>query len=63
MTKVLTDRERSTGTGRLQAYLTQERQSGIHPAVSALHRRSHQRDGGEGRKVSEYTRIERGHET
>ena len=62
MTKILTDRERSTANGRLRSYVAQDRQSGIHPAIEALHRRPHGRDGDESRKTSEYTRIERGHE-
>ena len=62
MTKTVTDRERSTGNGRVLAYVNQDRQSGIHPAITALHRRPHERDGDESRKISEYTRIERGHE-
>lgn len=60
MTKTLTDHEHLTGNGRLCAYTEQERQSGTHPAVTALHRRPHGRDDGEGRKTAEYARIERG---
>ncbi|WBU56453.1 hypothetical protein [Paracoccus sediminicola] len=62
MTKSLTDRERSTGNGRLRSYVTQERESGIHPAITKLHRRPHGRESYESRKTSEYARIERGHE-
>ena len=62
MTKTLTDRPRDTGNGRLRAYVTQERRSGLHPAISALHRRPHGREGDESRKASEYARIERGRE-
>lgn len=62
MTKTITDRERSTGNGRLRAYVAQDRQSGLHPAIEALHRRPHERDGDESRKTAEYLRIERGHE-
>ena len=32
MTKTLTDHERSTGTGRMRAYLAQDREAGLHPA-------------------------------
>ena len=60
MTKTLTDHERSTGSGRMRAYLAQDRESGLHPAFQALHRRPHSRDGDEGRKTTEYARIERG---
>ncbi|MFV0409796.1 MAG: hypothetical protein ACK5LJ_08925 [Paracoccus sp. (in: a-proteobacteria)] len=60
MTKTLTDHEHLTGNGRLRAYTEQERQSGTHPAVAALHRRPHERDSGESRKAAEYARIERG---
>lgn len=63
MTKSLTDRERSTGNGRVRAYLQQDRESGVHPAIMALHRRPHERDGDDSRKASEYARIERGHQT
>lgn len=63
MTKTLTDHERSTGNGRVRAYVAQERESGIHPAISTLHRRPHERAGEESRKTSEYARIERGQET
>lgn len=62
MTKTVTDRERSTGNGRVRAFVNQERQSGVHPAVETLRRRPHERDGDESRKASEYARIERGHE-
>lgn len=62
MTKKLTDRERSTANGRVRSYVTQERESGIHPAISKLHRRPHGRADDESRKASEYARIERGHE-
>ncbi|WBU52714.1 hypothetical protein [Paracoccus sp. SCSIO 75233] len=63
MTKTLTDHERSTGNGRVRSYVTQERKSGIHPSIAALHRRPHGRDGDDSRKTSEYARIERGRET
>ncbi|MFD1795015.1 hypothetical protein FQV27_15820 [Paracoccus aurantiacus] len=62
MTKSPTDHEHRSGSGRVRAYTTQERESGLHPAVEALHRRPHSRDGDEGRKASEYARIERGRE-
>ncbi|HMQ40868.1 MAG TPA: hypothetical protein PKC09_06285 [Paracoccus sp. (in: a-proteobacteria)] len=62
MTKTVTDHERSTGSGRVRAYVSQDRQSGTHPAVTALHRRPHEREGDDSRKTSEYARIERGHE-
>ncbi|NHF73043.1 hypothetical protein [Paracoccus xiamenensis] len=62
MTKTLTDHERSTGSGRLRAYVAHDRESGVHPAIEALHRRPHARDGDDGRKTAEYARIERGRE-
>ncbi|MBA4490895.1 hypothetical protein [Paracoccus sp. S1E-3] len=60
MTKTLTDHEHSTGSGRVRAYLAHDRESGVHPAIQALHRRPHSRDGDPGRKTAEYARIERG---
>lgn len=60
MTRILTDHERSNGSGRLRAYLTHDRETGVHPAIQALHRRPHTRDGDDGRKAAEYARIERG---
>ena len=60
MTKSRTDHERSTGTGRMRAYLAQDREAGLHPAFQALHQRPHSRDGDDRRKTAEYTRIERG---
>ncbi|TKW66667.1 MAG: hypothetical protein DI616_09240 [Paracoccus denitrificans] len=63
MSKTITDRERSTGNGRVRAYVQQDREAGVHPSVTALHRRPHDRDGDDSRKLSEYARIDRGHET
>lgn len=60
MTKILTDHERSAGSGRLRAYVAQDREAGVHPAIQALHRRPHMRDAEDGRKTAEYARIERG---
>ncbi|SDD40814.1 hypothetical protein SAMN05421538_101551 [Paracoccus isoporae] len=62
MTKKLTDRERSTANGRVRSYVTQDRESGLHPSISKLHRRHHARAEDDSRKASEYARIERGHE-
>ncbi len=56
------DRQRSIGNGRVRAFVRQDRESGIHPAIVALHRRPHQRDGDDSRKTGEYFRIERGQE-
>ncbi len=61
MTRTLTDHEHKTGSGRLRAYTAHERESGIHPAITALHRRPHSREDDDNRKAREYTRIERGH--
>lgn len=60
MTKAPTDQTRSTGNGRMRAFLQQDRRSGLHPAITALHRRPHLRAGDDSRKISEYARIERG---
>ncbi|MBC9246503.1 hypothetical protein H4P12_07210 [Paracoccus sp. 11-3] len=48
-------------SARLREFVRQERESGVHPSVMAL--RSRPKDRSEdGRKVSEFARIERGHE-
>lgn len=60
MTKHLSDQPRHQGNGRLREYTRQERESGTHPAVMALRQRPKDRDG-DGRKTSEYARIDRGH--
>ena len=62
MTKSLTDHVRDGANGRLRAYVEQDRREGVHPAIIALHRRPHSRDDEDGRKVTEYARIARGHE-
>ena len=60
MTQTLTDQDRNAGSARLRAYLTQDREAGMHPAIQALHRRARTRDGDDGRKTVKYARIERG---
>ncbi|TRW99327.1 hypothetical protein FNJ84_01245 [Paracoccus sp. M683] len=62
MTKHVGDQPRDHGTARLREYTRQERESGTHPAVAALHSRPKDRSG-DGRKTAEYARIERGHTT
>ncbi|MDO5603838.1 MAG: hypothetical protein Q4G25_01620 [Paracoccus sp. (in: a-proteobacteria)] len=49
--------------GRVSAFLTQERRAGIHPAITILHRRPHERETSDSRKIREYARIERGRQT
>ncbi|MFV0302223.1 MAG: hypothetical protein ACK5IP_15360 [Paracoccus sp. (in: a-proteobacteria)] len=60
MSKHVSDQPRKQGAARLREYTRQERESGTHPAVTALHSRPKDRSG-EGRKTAEYARIERGH--
>lgn len=62
MSKHVTDQPRDTGNVRLREYTRQERESGQHPAVTALHSRPKDREG-ENRKTAEYARIERGRTT
>lgn len=49
-----------TSTGRFRHFVRQERESGIHPAIRALHARAKGEAVGQGRAV-QYARIERGH--
>lgn len=49
-----------TGATRLREFTRQERESGVHPAVTALHSRPQTRSD-ENRKATEFSRIERGH--
>lgn len=51
-----------SGNSRAAHYLAPEHREGPHPAVNALSQRPATRSEN-GRKVSEYTRIERGRET
>lgn len=51
----------TASSGRFHHFVQQERESGLHPAIRALHARAKGADtGGNGRAV-QYTRIERGH--
>ncbi|MDB6181268.1 hypothetical protein [Paracoccus fistulariae] len=50
------------GNARLREFTRQERESGVHPYIAALRSRPKDRPA-DGRKLSEYTRIERGYET
>ena len=58
MTKHISDKPRDNGSQRLLEYTRQERESRVHPAITALHCRP--KDRGESRKATEYARIERG---
>lgn len=57
--KALTDTQ-DISTGRFRHFVQQERESGLHPAIRALHARAKGDTGSNGRAV-QYTRIERGH--
>ena len=59
MSKHIKDQPRSYSHNRLREFTRQERESGVHPAISALRSRPLTR-GAENRKAAEYLRIERG---
>lgn len=48
------------GNRRVEHYLRQEREDGLHPAVRELHQRA-THDEETNRRAVEYARIERGH--
>ena len=60
MSKHISDQPRDHGAARLREYTRQEREAGVHPAVTALHSRPKDRSE-DGRKTAEFVRIERGH--
>ena len=60
MTKHITDKPNETGPGRVRHFTQHERESGVHPAISALHSRPKQRDDEGDKRMAEFTRIERG---
>lgn len=57
--KHIADKPHQTGPGRVRNFTQQERESGLHPAVVALHSRNHTRDEASDRRMAEFTRIER----
>lgn len=59
MTKHISDQPRSQSGTRLREYTRQEREAGVHPAISTLHSRAKER-GDENRKTAEFLRIDRG---
>ncbi|MBK4218027.1 hypothetical protein JJJ17_19025 [Paracoccus caeni] len=60
MSKADKSKTHESGGTRLREFTRQERESGVHPSVAALHSRPQTRSD-ENRKVTEYSRIERGH--
>lgn len=62
MSKHISDKPRTSGQNRLREYTRQERESGVHPAISTLRSRPQTR-GEDNRKTAEYLRIERGEQT
>ncbi len=54
-------REFEAGTSRLRNFLQHERESGLHPAIKALHERPNSRSEESNRRAVEYARIARGH--
>lgn len=53
---------RNEATTRLSSFTRLERESGIHPAIRALHRRARPRDHDTNHKTIQFARIARGHE-
>lgn len=60
MTRHIADKKHEHGPGRIRNFTQQERESGLHPAITALHVRPKPVLSKDGRRVSEYARIERG---
>lgn len=60
MSKHISDQPRESAGAKMREFATRDRESGLHPAIRALHARPSERD--ETSRVSEYTRIERGHD-
>lgn len=59
MDKHIVDRPRSTGAARLKQFVQHDRESGLHPAVRALHSKAHERPEGNAR-MTQFLRIARG---
>ena len=59
--KHIADKPHQTGAGRILNFVQQDRQSGLHPAIQALHARPVANARDATRRVAEYARIERGH--
>ncbi|WP_312525439.1 hypothetical protein [Paracoccus sp. (in: a-proteobacteria)] len=49
-------------SARLESYLRQEREGGVHPAIKALHSRPNSRSQETNHRAVEFTRIARGRE-
>ncbi|SMO83193.1 hypothetical protein [Paracoccus laeviglucosivorans] len=62
MAKHIIDSTHQTGQGRVENFTRQEREEGLHPAIVTLHSRPKDR-GETDRRVTEFTRIERGRTT
>lgn len=60
MTKHIADKQHASGPGRMRNFTRHERESGLHPAIAALHSRPRIGAVSDARRVAEYTRIERG---
>lgn len=58
--KHIADKPHETGAGRILHFTQQERESGMHPAVTSLHARSRNDDTQHKLRIREFTRIERG---
>lgn len=58
--KHIADKPHETGAGRILHFTQQERESGMHPAVTSLHARSRNDDTQDKRRIREFARIERG---
>ena len=60
MTRHIADKPHASGPGRLRNFIRQDRESGLHPAVAALHARARKSGDADNRRLAEYARIERG---
>lgn len=58
MSRHLSDQPRTQGNARLREFTRQDRESGMHLAITALHRQPKDR-GTENRRLAEFARIER----
>ncbi|MTH61957.1 hypothetical protein [Paracoccus litorisediminis] len=61
MTKHIADKLQESGPGRLRNFTRQEREAGLHPSIAILHERPRNAAEAKGRRLAEFTRIDRGH--
>ncbi|MFT4012014.1 MAG: hypothetical protein QM682_01190 [Paracoccus sp. (in: a-proteobacteria)] len=58
--KHIADKPHRTSAGRILNFIRQDRESGLHPAVAALHARPRRDEAKADHRMQEFTRIERG---